>query len=129
MPKSRAISLKIWTWVRLKMIIFLSFREVGQSVRHSKKKDGQNIAVRLTILYWPCFFECRSSSAAHDCYSVPFLPAHDGGHSRQGSQSHRGQSHQSPRGLSGGISAALGCYNITSNHIRRESVYTSAALL
>lgn len=82
----------------------------------------------MAILYGSGFFDCRSSSAAHDRNAVPFFPAHDGGHGREGSRSHRGESHQSPCGLSGWIFAALECYNVTSNHIRCGSVYTSAAL-
>lgn len=69
------------------------------------------------FLFWfvLSLVDCRSSSAAHNRYAIPFLPAHVGGHIGQGSQTHCGESHQSPCGLPGWVSVALGCYSITSN--------------
>lgn len=73
MPKSRAISLRTWTWGQLMMIIFLSFREVRQSIHQIDKQKiyGQNM-IGYTVwiwLFWLQEFRCCTWSP------LRFLPS------------------------------------------------------
>lgn len=117
----------MWTWGQLKMIIFLSFREVRQSVHQIDRQKIYILKIGYTVwiwLFWLQEFQCCTWSQRRSPLSC----------TRWRTQRRRFTVTPwriSPKSLWSFWLNICGSrmYNVRSNHIRRGSVYTSAALL